>query len=235
MLSDHVNLQLKRGVKIIVSDPTKRVIEAETRNGEVISINAYHQTPSFRWPVPGEKWMVTEENGSWYLDGIYEQQIPPVGEKVQPGDTIITAGSGTIWRNVEGHLRPLKEGEEQELRVIGYEENLAAKRFQLAEHTSYSEEGETKHPFSLPTTSKARFIIVIFGISVAENYGEIILEGKPIAITERSGSVGATFRTSLTVVIPPKQECVIGGTARRFEVEGPAGEVIIENLWESVS
>lgn len=73
-LGDHINLHLKQGVKIITCDPATSTIEAETRNGEVISVNVYHFTPTFRWPVPGEKWTVVEENGSWFLDGIYEQQ-----------------------------------------------------------------------------------------------------------------------------------------------------------------
>jgi hypothetical protein len=80
-LGDHVNLQLKRGVKIITCDPSQRLIEAETRNGEVISINAYYLPHVFRWPVSGEKWMVNEENGSWFLEGIYEAQEPTEEEE----------------------------------------------------------------------------------------------------------------------------------------------------------
>lgn len=76
MLGDHINLNLKRGVHILTCEPAERKIEAETRNGEVISINAYHYSPIFRWPVPGEKWVVSEENGSWFLTGIYEEQNP---------------------------------------------------------------------------------------------------------------------------------------------------------------
>jgi hypothetical protein len=81
MLSDHVNIRLKRGVKIITCEPATRTIEAETRNGEVISINAYYLSHVFRWPVPGEKWVVREENGSWFLDGIYEAQEPTEEEE----------------------------------------------------------------------------------------------------------------------------------------------------------
>lgn len=80
MLSDHMNIQLKQGVKILTCEPIAGTIEAETRNGEVISINAYHYSPVFRWPIPGERWMVTEENGSWYLTGIYERQNPTTPE-----------------------------------------------------------------------------------------------------------------------------------------------------------
>jgi len=106
-LGDHVNLQLKRGVKIITCDPSQRLIEAETRNGEVISINAYHYTPLFRWPMPGEKWVVSEENGSWFLEGIYEEQGTQEGIKPEPGDTVISAASGRILINEEGQLREI--------------------------------------------------------------------------------------------------------------------------------
>lgn len=108
MLRDHVNIQLKRGVKIITCDPSTRTIEAETRNGEVISINAYYYTPIFRWPISGEKWVVQEENGSWFLEGIYEPQGEAEGEiKPEPGDTVISAASGRVLINEEGRLRIL--------------------------------------------------------------------------------------------------------------------------------
>lgn len=108
-LSDHVNLQLKRGVKIITCDPQKRLIEAETRNGEVITVNAYHYTPMFRWPIPGEKWIVKEENGSWYLEGIYEPQ-GEVGNELQaePGDAVLSSSSGRLLMNQEGKLTEIK-------------------------------------------------------------------------------------------------------------------------------
>ncbi len=80
-LGNHINLQLKRGVKIITCDPSQRLIEAETRNGEVISVSVYHCAPIHRWPVPGERWMVEEENGSWFLGGIYEEQEPSSKER----------------------------------------------------------------------------------------------------------------------------------------------------------
>lgn len=236
MLGDHINIHLKQGVKIITCDPPTGTIEAETRNGEVISINSYHQTPVWRWPVPGEKWMVTEENGSWFLDGIYERQTPyepKPGElqKVQPGDTVLSAASSTIWKNVEGQLEPLTEAQEVQLSVSNYVENAAAEGFLLAKDTL---KGEVKHTFEIPVSTKARFILVIFSIQVAENFGEIVLEGKHIAITERSGSVGAFYRTTLTVVVPPGQKCnVIGSTPRSLGEE--PGEVSISHLWESIS
>lgn len=107
MLGNHINLNLKRGVKIITCDPSTRTIEAETRNGEVISINAYYYTPVFRWPVSGEKWIVREENGSWFLEGIYESQNLIEEVKPEPGDIVLSVGSGRILINEEGRLHEL--------------------------------------------------------------------------------------------------------------------------------
>lgn len=111
MLADHVNISLKRGVKILTCNPQSRLIEAETRNAEVITVNAYYYTPVFRWPVPGEKWVVREENGSWFLDGIYEQQEPSgkVSE-LEDGDAIISTGSGRVLKNVNGQLELFSGG-----------------------------------------------------------------------------------------------------------------------------
>jgi hypothetical protein len=107
-LSDHVNMSLKRGVKILTCDPSKRLVEAETRNGEVISVNVYNYTSVFRWPIAGEKWMVREENGSWYLDGIYEPQgISGEAIQAQPGDAVISSSSGRVLKNQEGQLTPI--------------------------------------------------------------------------------------------------------------------------------
>lgn len=72
----HIQVLMKRGVKIILCEPDTKRIEAETRNGEVIAINAYYFHPSFRWPMVGESWMVKEENGSWFLEGLWELQEP---------------------------------------------------------------------------------------------------------------------------------------------------------------
>lgn len=109
-------MNLKRGVRILTCDPISRLIEAETRNGEVISVNAYNYTPIFRWPIPGEKWMVREENGSWWLDGIYELQGSPE-EMIQaePGDAIISTGSGRILLNIGGQL---SEGKVSGIRTV---------------------------------------------------------------------------------------------------------------------
>jgi hypothetical protein len=117
MLSDQVNIQLKRGVKIITCDPSTRTIEAETRNGEVISVNAYYYSPVFRWPVSGEKWVVREENGSWFLEGLYEEQQKGtlasarpaftgnfVSATAEPGDLILSIPTGRVLFNIEGQL-----------------------------------------------------------------------------------------------------------------------------------
>jgi hypothetical protein len=222
MLGDHINIHLKQGVKIITCDPPSGVIEAETRNGEVISVNAYHQTPVFRWPVPGEKWMVTEENGSWFLDGIYEQQVPYEGKVVQPGDTVITAGSGTVWKNVEGQLEPLITVPST-LGVKDYIEDNAAQGHVVAVKSS-------KTPYVLKERSYSRFVLAQIGIRGTEYFGEIVVAGKHIALTERSGSVGSVYRTTMTIVVPPDTAAEIAGTGTG---EAP-GIVEIDHLWESI-
>lgn len=214
-LGDHVNIQPKRGVKIITCDPQKRLIEAETRNGEVITVNAYNYTPSFRWPKPGEKWMVGEENGSWYLEGIYEAQgTEGSTTQAEPGDVVLSASSGRILVNEEGKLSQLKS-EEEELSLTGYQEIAAAKGVGLGE-------------FEIAAQAKARFILAIFTINDLEPFGQakIVIAGNPIAITERSGSVGAAYKTTLTVVLPPNVPAKIEGSG--------SSKVTLSNLWESI-
>lgn len=84
MLSDHLNTQTKRGVRIVTSDAAKQIIEGQTQRGEVTPINAFSFNPAFRWPIVGENWIVREENGSWYLESIWEQQTAPYPDYV-PG------------------------------------------------------------------------------------------------------------------------------------------------------
>jgi hypothetical protein len=213
MLSDHVNINLKRGVKILTCDPSKRLIEAETRNGEVITVNAYAYTPMFRWPIPGEKWMVKEENGSWYLDGIYEPQGTEGSEvQAEPGDAVISSSSGRLLLNQEGKLTQIKN--ESQLSVTGYREIPGSK-------------GKTLGTYEIKPTENARFILCIFTISSAENFGTMTVAGNEIAITERSGSVGLNYRTTLTIVLPPGVPCTIKGSNPSF--------VSINSLWESIS
>lgn len=222
-LGDHININLKQGVKIITCEPATGTIEAETRNGEVIPINAYHQTPTFRWPVPGERWMVTEENGSWFLAGIYEQQIPyepKAGEPVavQPGDTVISAGSGTIWKNTEGKLTPLVEAVTT-LSVSDYIEVLGSQNKPLGE-------------FVVPVNKSTRFLLALFTMrynfeSELQPHAAIIVNGKELALAERSGSAGEFYKTTLTVVAPALATVKIIGT-------NPA-DITLTKVWESVS
>lgn len=210
-LGDHINLQLKRGVKILTCDPATRLIEAETRNGEVITVNVYNYTPMFRWPIPGEKWMVGEENGSWYLEGIYEPQGVAGGEvQAEPGDAVISSSSGRLLINEEGNLTQIKGSE---LSVTGYQEVESA-------------QGQALGTFELPPSEKARFLLCIFVINQAENFGTMTVAGNVIGVTERSGSVGVNYRTTLTIVLPPGLPCVIKGSS--------ASHVSIDHLWESV-
>lgn len=221
--NQHINVQMKRGVKIILCDPATKRIEAETRNGEVIPVNAYYQNPTFRWPKEGESWMVKEENGSWYLDGIWENQEPKEhGLEAQPGDAIITASSGRVLKNVEGVLEPLVTVPST-LGVKDYIEDEAARGKIVAEKFSVK-------PYTLKERAYSRFVLAHIGIRGTENFGEISVNGKHIAVTERSGSVGVVYQTTMTVVVPPDTPCQITGIGTG---ESP-GIVEIDHLWESI-
>lgn len=118
-INDHINAQTKRGCKIIVCDPAKKQIEGQTQAGEVISINAYVYSPFFRWPKVGEQVMVREENGSWYLEGIWEAPGERAGDEAlheEPGDAVISASSGRVLVR-EADLNK----ENGKLRVLGAE------------------------------------------------------------------------------------------------------------------
>lgn len=134
--------------------------------------------------------------------------------KAEPGDAIISSATNRILLNVNGILRKFKEGgEEQQLSVSGYQEISAAK-------------GKTLGTYEIPAAEHARFILCIFTINEAENFGTMTVGGHTIAITERSGSVGVNYRTTLTIVLPPNEPCLIKGN-------NPA-HVSINSLWESI-
>lgn len=134
--------------------------------------------------------------------------------KAEPGDAIISSATNRILLNVNGILRLFKEGgTEQQLSVAGYQEITEAK-------------GQTLGVYTIPAQERARFILCIFTINEAEHSGTIIIAGNPIAITERSGSVGIDYKTTLTVVLPPGIPCTIEGS-------NPS-HVSIHSLWESI-
>lgn len=72
--ADHINTQTKRGCKIITCNPETKTIEAKIQRGEIVTVNAYYFSPLFRWPMVGEEWVIREENGSWFLEGIWEER-----------------------------------------------------------------------------------------------------------------------------------------------------------------
>jgi hypothetical protein len=104
MFEDHQQKQIKHGVRIITSNPAQQEIEGQTQRGEVIPISAYTLNPIFRWPRVGEKWIVREENGSWFLESIWE---PANGIVPGPGDVVISAPLGRILLNVNGIIQEL--------------------------------------------------------------------------------------------------------------------------------
>lgn len=105
MFGDHLSTNIKRGCRIVTCDPATKTIEGKIQRGEVVPINAYYLSPFFRWPQIGELWVIREENGSWFLEGLWEEQE---GVGAEPGDAIISSNAGRVLLNVQGVLRPLK-------------------------------------------------------------------------------------------------------------------------------
>lgn len=130
--------------------------------------------------------------------------------RAEPGDAVISSSSGRLLINKEGELTEIKGAE---LSVGGYVEDAAAK-------------GKTLGTYEVKAKEKARFLLVIFNITEVNNFGEIIVQGDTIAITERSGSVGANYKTTLTIVLPPGVPAIIKGSS--------PSQVSITALWESV-
>jgi len=178
MITDHVQVRHKRGCRIVTCDPATKTIEGKIQRGEIVPINAYSYTGNFRWPKVGENWVIEEKNGSWFLDSIWEEQEPDeeVGN-IEPGDTVISASSGRILKNVNGVVSPLLPKESKELVLVA--------EFPLEVNKLY-EPSETKNT------------VVIF-VAREENSGpyKIIVDGEQIG----TGSVAVTF-FSMTFLVP---------------------------------
>src|SRR6266550_4725858 len=99
---DHIHTQTKRGCIIVTSDPSTQTIEGKIQRGEVVSISAYYTNPFFRWPAVGEHWVIREENGSWFLEGLWQTEE---GEEPQPGDAVISTSTGRVLVNQSGTLQ----------------------------------------------------------------------------------------------------------------------------------
>lgn len=102
--SDHMNTQVKKGAKIIAVDPSQQLIHASLQGGQTVPVSAYSFAPVFRWPKVGESWILREENGSWFLDSIREEQEASSGIEAQAGDAIISSSTGRILINQNGTL-----------------------------------------------------------------------------------------------------------------------------------
>lgn len=62
--------------------------DAQERQALVVTVPI-----GFRWPVEGETWMMRQENGTWYLDGV----LPTSDyQTVTPGDAIINSATGVV-------------------------------------------------------------------------------------------------------------------------------------------
>ncbi len=71
----------KKGALIVQCDPEQQIIQASLGAGQIVPVNAYAYTPAWRWPMVGEKWILKEENGSWFLDILQEPQTPTAEEE----------------------------------------------------------------------------------------------------------------------------------------------------------
>lgn len=80
--------------KITTVDPTTSTVgfivkgDAQERYATILT------TPvAFRWPIEGETWLVRQENGSWYIDGMAPNNLFTT---FAPGDAIIDSPTGVV-------------------------------------------------------------------------------------------------------------------------------------------
>jgi hypothetical protein len=87
------------GCKITTVDPTQGLIEAVLKSS-LRNISVYSIPAAFEWPVVGDNWMVTQMNGSWYLEG----RFPTTNsyQDINPGDMLLTAPTGVVQVTTDG-------------------------------------------------------------------------------------------------------------------------------------
>ncbi len=77
------------------------VLEGVIKSGKTIRVSLYDIPAVFRWPVVGETWMVTQRNGSWYLEGLYPFQGPAANSPTfftdyNQGDLVLNSATGKV-------------------------------------------------------------------------------------------------------------------------------------------
>lgn len=92
-----LNRSTKYGCKITTVDPTQKRIEGVLKTGNVIQISVYATPPLFRWPKVGESWMVCQENGSWFLEGLWQEEEDHTQlTGLQPGDVLLNTPGNIV-------------------------------------------------------------------------------------------------------------------------------------------
>ena len=89
--------------QVTTVEPANNQIELVTKTGAPVNVLVVSTGVAWRWPVVGESWVVRQENGAWYLDGI--QPNPNTTATVTlydvpPGNAIINSSTGVV--NVMG-------------------------------------------------------------------------------------------------------------------------------------
>ena len=74
-------------------DPTQNLIEGTLKGADSRRVMIIDVPIAARWPMVGESWIVRQENGNWYLQGIYD---PLSMQNIPPGDAVIHSPTGVV-------------------------------------------------------------------------------------------------------------------------------------------
>lgn len=98
MFKDHYPVTRKLPAEILTCDPSNKTVEVLTQAG-VLRVSVYTTPTFFRWPKSGENWIVKQENGSWYLDSILQNENDIIRlRNLSPGDALINV-AGKLLTN----------------------------------------------------------------------------------------------------------------------------------------
>lgn len=85
------------GSTVTSVDPAQGLVEVVLKTGETRQIGVYSVPPAFRWPRVGEAWMVQQQNGTWYLEGLYPNTSATTDfHDVNPGDLVLNTPTGVV-------------------------------------------------------------------------------------------------------------------------------------------
>lgn len=104
-VKDHLTRVSKLRARITTVDPSQRIIEVATADGNARRLAVFDILPGFTWPKEGEEWSIYEENGQWVLGKKFlNQDEADQLEALAPGDTWQTApifliNDSGVWIN----------------------------------------------------------------------------------------------------------------------------------------